>query len=68
MVSSPVAMICIGSADGNGLFSWMKEAMLETEHNISPGDMEMIKIFDTADEVVTYMTEFYTHNKLQPNF
>ena len=61
-------MICIGSAYWNGLFSWMKEAMLETEHNISPGDMEMIKIFDTADEVVTYMTEFYTHNKLQPNF
>ena len=46
----------------------MKDAMLETEHNISPGDMELIKIFDTADEVVTYMTDFYTHNKLQPNF
>ena len=61
-------MICIGSAYWNGLFSWMKEAMLETEHNISPGDMELIKIFDTAEEVVTYMTEFYTHNKLQPNF
>ena len=61
-------MICIGSAYWNGLFSWMKEAMLETEHNISPGDMELIKIFDTADEVVTYMTDFYTHNKLQPNF
>ena len=61
-------MICIGSAYWNGLFSWMKEAMLETEHNISPGDMELIKIFDTAEEVVTYMTDFYTHNKLQPNF
>ena len=61
-------MICIGSAYWNGLFSWMKDAMLETEHNISPGDMELIKIFDTADEVVTYMTDFYTHNKLQPNF
>ena len=61
-------MICIGSAYWNGLFSWMKDAMLETEHNISPGDMELIKIFDTAEEVVTYMTDFYTHNKLQPNF
>ena len=61
-------MICIGSAYWNGLFSWMKDAMLETEHNISPGDMELIKIFDTADEVVTYMTDLYTHNKLHPNF
>jgi hypothetical protein len=25
-------------------------------------------VFDTADEVVAYISEFYTHNKLQPNF
>jgi len=61
-------MICIGSAYWNGLFSWMKESMEETEHNISPGDLEMIKIYDTADEAVNYIKEFYTHNKLQPNF
>jgi hypothetical protein len=46
----------------------MRKTMLETENNISPGDLEMIKIFDTADEVVAYIAEFYTHNKLQPNF
>jgi len=61
-------MICIGSAYWSGLFSWMRETMQEGEGNISPGDLEMIKIFDTADEVVAYMSEFYTHNKLQPNF
>ncbi len=61
-------MICVGSAYWNGLFNWMREAMLEEEKNISPGDLEMIKIFDTADDVVSYMSEFYTHNKLQPNF
>ena len=61
-------MICIGSAYWNGLFSWMKESMEEMEHNISPGDLEMIKIYDTADEAVNYIKEFYTHNKLQPNF
>ena len=61
-------MICIGSAYWNGLFSWMKESMEEMEHNISPGDLEMIKIYDTAEEAVNYIKEFYTHNKLQPNF
>ncbi|NDC41726.1 MAG: TIGR00730 family Rossman fold protein [Chitinophagia bacterium] len=61
-------MICVGSAYWNGLFAWMKEVMEEQEGNISPGDLEMIKIFDTADEVVAYISEFYTHNKLQPNF
>ncbi len=61
-------MICVGSAYWKGLFDWMRETMLETEHNISPGDLEHIKIFDTADEVVAYILEFYTDNKLQPNF
>jgi predicted Rossmann-fold nucleotide-binding protein len=42
--------------------------MLEAEQNISPGDLELIKVFDTADEVVAYISEFYSHNKLQPNF
>ena len=61
-------MVCVGSAYWNGLFAWMREVMLETEGNISPGDLEMIQIFDTADEVVAHFREFYTHNKLQPNF
>jgi hypothetical protein len=61
-------MICIGSAYWKGLFEWMRETMQEGEGNISPGDLEMIKIFDTADEVVAYISDFYTHNKLQANF
>jgi uncharacterized protein (TIGR00730 family) len=61
-------MICVGSAYWSGLFNWMRETMLEAESNISPGDLEMIKIFDTADDIVAYLSEFYTHNKLQPNF
>lgn len=61
-------MICMGTAYWQGLFNWMRETMEITEHNISPGDLEMIKVFDTADEVVAYIREFYTHNKLQPNF
>jgi uncharacterized protein (TIGR00730 family) len=61
-------MICIGSAYWNGLFAWMRETMQEAESNINPGDLEMIKVFDTADDVVNYISEFYTHNKLQPNF
>ncbi|MCD6064430.1 MAG: family Rossman fold protein [Flavipsychrobacter sp.] len=61
-------MICMGSSYWNGLFTWMKETMLEVEGNISPGDLDMIKVFDNADEVVAYLHEFYSHNKLQPNF
>ena len=61
-------MICVGSSYWSGLFNWMKEIMWETELNISPGDLDLIKIFDTSDEVVNFIKDFYTHNKLQPNF
>jgi hypothetical protein len=61
-------MICVGSAYWSGLFNWMRETMQIAEGNISPGDLDMIQIYDTAEEVVAYISEFYTHNKLQPNF
>jgi TIGR00730 family protein len=61
-------MICMGSEYWSGLLDWMKKVMEETEGNISPGDLDMIKIFDTPDEVANYIQEFYSHNKLQPNF
>ncbi len=61
-------MICMGTTYWNGLFNWMRETMQDGENNISPGDLEMIKVFDTAEEVVDYIREFYSHNTLQPNF
>ncbi len=61
-------MICVGTEYWSGLFDWMRKTMLETEHNLSPGDLEMIKIFDTPEEVVSHIIDFYSHNKLQPNY
>jgi len=61
-------MICVGSTYWKGLFDWMRSTMQEEEGNISPGDLEMLKIFDTADEVINHILEYYSHNKLQPNF
>ncbi len=61
-------LVCVGTDYWQGLFDWMRSVMHEKESNISPGDLDLIKIYDTADEVVTYIHEFYTHNKLKPNF
>ncbi len=61
-------LVCVGTDYWQGLFDWMRSVMHEKESNISPGDLDLIKIYDTADEVVTYIQEFYTHNKLKPNF
>lgn len=61
-------LVCVGKAYWEGLFKWLHDIMFTQESNISPGDLDLIKVFDTADEVVAYIQEFYTHNKLKPNF
>lgn len=61
-------LVCVGTDYWQGLFDWMRSVMHEKESNISPGDLDLIKVYDTADEVVSYIREFYTHNKLKPNF
>jgi predicted Rossmann-fold nucleotide-binding protein len=61
-------MICIGKEYWQGLFDWMRKTMLEEYGNISEGDLDLIKIYDTAEEVVQHFKEFYSHNKLQPNY
>lgn len=61
-------LVCVGSSYWQGLFDWMKTTMQEEQNNISPGDLDLIKIFDTSDEVVNYIREFYLHSPLKPNF
>ncbi len=61
-------MILVGSAYWDGLLKWMKETMGEQEHNINPEDLDLIKIFDTADEVVGFLLDYYKTRSLAPNF
>lgn len=61
-------MICVGKKYWQGLFSWMEEEVLGAEQNISPDDLKLIQLFDTAEEVVEYFKDFYSKNKLEPNF
>ncbi|HUX85232.1 MAG TPA: TIGR00730 family Rossman fold protein [Chitinophagaceae bacterium] len=61
-------MILVGSSYWSGLLDWMKKVMCESHHNINPGDLDLVKLYDTADEVVDYFREFYTVHKLRPNF
>ena len=42
--------------------------MLEMEGNISPKDMDLIKIVDTAQEAYDAIDEFYKSHQLSPNF
>jgi uncharacterized protein (TIGR00730 family) len=61
-------MILVGKSYWNGLFDWIKNTMGEEEKNISPEDLDLIQMFDTADEVVNFFKEYYTTKPLAPNF
>jgi predicted Rossmann-fold nucleotide-binding protein len=47
---------------------WVEETMLWKEKNISPDDLALYKLVDTADEAVEYIEDFYRSHALSPNF
>ncbi|MGD0582451.1 MAG: TIGR00730 family Rossman fold protein [Bacteroidales bacterium] len=51
-----------------GLLDWIREVMLEEEHNISAGDLEIFKIVDTSEQAVQLIDKFYSRYLLSPNF
>jgi len=61
-------IILVGKDFWAGLMEWVKAVLLEKEANISPGDLDLIKIVDTADEAVAEINKFYKQYMLTPNF
>lgn len=61
-------VVLIGKAYWTGLIDWIKSSMLEMESNISPKDMDLIKIVDTAEEAYNAIEDFYKSHQLSPNF
>ncbi|MCX6243499.1 MAG: TIGR00730 family Rossman fold protein [Bacteroidetes bacterium] len=65
MVRFPV--ILVGKNYWEGMINWMKTMVLD-EKNISPEDLDFLKVTDTAEETVNHINEFYTKYELKPNF
>lgn len=61
-------LILVGRKYYEGLVEWIKSTMLEAEHNISPEDMDLFAIVDTADEAIEIINTFYSKYMLSPNF
>ena len=61
-------IILVGSEFWSGLLDWVKSVVLERYFNASPEDLNLIKVVDTADEVVTIIDNFYKKYNLSPNF
>jgi uncharacterized protein (TIGR00730 family) len=61
-------IVLVGKKYWSGLLDWIKEAMLEQENNISPADLDLYALVDSADEAVKYINDFYKSHELTPNF
>jgi uncharacterized protein (TIGR00730 family) len=61
-------IILVGKKYWEGMLHWIKETMLNEEHNINEKDLDLFKIVETADEAVSIINEFYSKYLLKPNF
>lgn len=64
-----IPIILYGSAYWQGLLDWLKNTFEVSEQTISPGDIDLLTLTDSADEVVQIIKKFYDKDHtLQPNF
>jgi hypothetical protein len=61
-------IVLIGKEYWGGLIDWIKNHMLEAEHNINPDDLNLFRLVDTAQEAAEHIFRFYDKYVLKPNF
>lgn len=61
-------IILVGVDFWGGLMEWIKKTLLETNQNISPQDLDLFHLVDTADDVLSILDNFYDKENLSPNF
>lgn len=61
-------IILVGSEFWGGLKDWIQKVLEEKYETISPGDIDLLQVVDTAEEVVEILNKFYERYQLQPNF
>ena len=66
--SGKFPVILVGKKFWEKLLIWIKEVLLDQEKNISPEDLDLIKIVDSPIEAVNHINEFYNKYQLKPNF
>lgn len=61
-------IVLVGEKFWSGLFDWVRDVMLNEEHNIGPDDLNLFRVVDEADEAVAFIDQFYSRYLLSPNF
>ena len=61
-------IILVSTEFWGGLMDWVKSTLLSKFGNISAGDMDLIHVVDTPEEVLDILDKFYGEYNLSPNF
>jgi len=61
-------IILVSTEFWGGLLDWIKSTLLNKFGNISEGDLDLIHLVDTPNEVLEILDKFYAEYNLSPNF
>ena len=61
-------IILVGRDFWSGLIDWVQKTLLDNFQNISVGDIDIVQVVDTAEEVIEILDKFYEEYTLSPNF
>ena len=61
-------IILVGTEFWSGLIDWVRTTLLDSFANISSGDVDLLHVVDTPQEVLTILDDFYEEFNLSPNF
>ncbi|WP_298540467.1 TIGR00730 family Rossman fold protein [uncultured Aquimarina sp.] len=61
-------IILVSTDFWGGLMDWVKSTLLDKFGNISAGDLDLIHVVDTPEEVLHILDKFYGEYNLSPNF
>jgi len=61
-------IIMVGKSYWGGLMDWLRQTVQITESNISPEDLDLLQVVDTAADAVHVIEDFYSRFVLSPNF
>ena len=61
-------IILVGKEYWDELVKWIKKVMLDENKNVSPEDLDLFQVVDTAEDAVNKIDQFYSKYLLSPNF
>jgi uncharacterized protein (TIGR00730 family) len=61
-------IVLYGSDFWSGMLDWIKATLLRDYKNISPEDINLIKVVDNVDDAVKHVLQFHAKDNFSPNF